>query len=164
MRANDAILAILEAVPSRKIEGKKRLQKLVHLASLVDRNINVNFRIHHYGPFSAELANTVEYLALMGKIKEDLSPVGVYGTFKSVYTLPDGAKVKSHLKEACVAVLNELDAYSTVELEVASTIAFFMTQHFARKDAVKKTKELKPSKSTPAMLKRAEKVLATVGL
>ncbi|PKQ09644.1 MAG: hypothetical protein CVT73_01560 [Alphaproteobacteria bacterium HGW-Alphaproteobacteria-12] len=164
MRADDAILAILDAVPSHRIEGKKRLQKLVHLASLLEPRLNVNFRIHHYGPFSAELANAADYLSLMGKIREDLSPVGIYGTFKSVYSAPEDIEINSRFKGRPLEAIKKIDAYSTVDLEVASTIAFFVSKGFDRKDALKKTKELKPTKSTPAVLKRAEQVLTVVGL
>jgi hypothetical protein len=57
-----------------------------------------------------------------------------------------------------------LSEYSTIELEIASTMFYFMKDGLGHADAVEATKRLKPSKSQPRIIERAEEALSKVGL
>ena len=58
-----------------------------------------------------------------------------------------------------------LDEFSTIELEIASTIFYFMSSEgMNHSNATEATKRLKPSKSQPGIIKRADDALSKVGL
>ncbi|GMV50925.1 MAG: hypothetical protein AMXMBFR67_24680 [Nitrospira sp.] len=157
MKINDAILAIVST--SGKVEGRKRLQKMVHLVKQSGADIPVAFRIHHYGPFSEDVANSAEMMVFEGELEEDIEKAGPYDTFQYLYSTKRTPSVSSKLRE----MIMKLNQYSTVELEVASTIAFFQAEGLDHDKAVEQAKVLKPKKTTSRVLGRSEEILQLVG-
>ncbi|MEX5214546.1 MAG: hypothetical protein NW703_10320 [Nitrospiraceae bacterium] len=162
MKLSSLVPAIINALPSGRVEGRKRLQKLVHLLQLSGADVSAEFEILHYGPFSTELASTVDDLTYEGKIKEDVEPVGVYGTYQYVYRLGDPSTFIPELQDIDRALVRRLDEASTVVLEIASTIGFFESSGSDRKDALLQTKEIKPKKAIDSVLQEASKVLEMI--
>lgn len=155
MEINEIILAIVSI--AGKIEGRKRLQKIIHLLQVGGIQIPAEFRIHHYGPFSEEVASTAETMAIEGELDEEIEAVGPYNTYQYLYSAPRESKeVEPEVKE----LIEKLSEFTTVELEVASTIAFFENEGESREDAIEQTKFIKPSKTTPRVLRKAEEILA----
>lgn len=155
------ILGMLGSLPEGQISGKKRLQKLAKLLELSGLNIEAEFEILHYGPYSRELAQAAEFLVLTGQIEESSEPVGVYRTYQSVYSLPDAGNSVFRLSKKYRDILRKLNEYSTVELEVAATIGHFQTNEgLSYKTAVEETKFMKPTKAIRPVLDKAKNILA----
>lgn len=161
MKTSDALLAVLAAAPDKKIEGKKRLQKVVYLLKLAGLEIEADFRLLHYGPYSAALANAADLLSLFGAIEEESKPVGIFGTYQVVYSLHKDQEAKK-LPAKYIKLLAEISKFSTVELEVASTIGLFKAGGSSLREATEKTKFMKPSKAVKLVLAKAEQVLEKV--
>jgi uncharacterized protein len=156
MQIDEVILAVVET--AGKVEGRKRLQKMVHLLQVAGVNVPAEFRIHHYGPFSDELASVAGSMVLEGELEEEAEPVGPYDTYQYLYSAPSSGR--SRINSEMKALIQTLDRYSTVELEVASTIAFFEEQGHDRQEAIEQTKSIKPRKTTARVLRQAEEILS----
>ena len=162
MELREFLPALFHSVPKQEIVGKKRLQKLVHLLKRAGAEVDADFRIHQYGAFSYEVARATEDLVLTGRIIERSEPLGIYGTYLTTYSLDNGGSEAKTLDDRSAKLLVELSAYSTIELEVASTISFFESEGLQTEDAVTRTKQMKPSKTIPPILAKSEEVLALV--
>jgi hypothetical protein len=161
MDAKQSILATVKAMPNRKIEGKKRLQKLIHLLKLSGANIECEFRLHHYGPYSFEVAHAADILSAFGGLSEIQEPKGIYGTYISTYSVPDSPNTKNSVNwsSAHKRTLEFLDKYSTVELEIASTIGYFLSLGYSLNKAVAETKYIKEGKAQTKTVKRALEII-----
>lgn len=163
MKADEAVVGILEALPEHKVQGKKRLQKIVHLTQLAGANIEARYYILHYGPFSKEIANAVNLLSLTGIVREEVHPSGVYGRLQSVFSLSDVAGSQNKLSSKFKKLVAELNRFSTIELEVASTIGYFSDEGDPPSKAIQKTREMKPEKTKGPVLRNANRILGLVG-
>lgn len=159
MDTADVIVAIVGAVPGRQIEGRKRLQKFVHLLKFAGVDIPAEFKIHHYGPFSEDVASAADSLIFEGVLKEDVEPKGAYNTFQYVYSLAERSSKSEPKARALEKLIRELDRFSTIELEVASTIAYFKEMGRTDKESLEQTRFLKPNKAVPSVNAKAEDIL-----
>lgn len=155
MHPADFVLAILAALPSQKIKGKKRLQKLAFFLDQAGAKCDAAFQIRDFGPFSPEIANAAKFLVATGKIDESEEPVGASNTYVTIYKLKFNAEQKlKQLNPKYQKVLKNLEKYPTLDLEVAATILFFESMGLRSDVAIRKTKELKPTKTSAQILKR----------
>ncbi|MFQ5831495.1 MAG: hypothetical protein ACE5H4_02205 [Candidatus Thorarchaeota archaeon] len=69
-------LAIMDSSPNFKVEGRKRLQKLVFLGE-VEGHLGEHFRFErcHYGPYSSTLQETLDHLKIQGYVKESKTEI-----------------------------------------------------------------------------------------
>lgn len=155
MRPGDFVLSILAALPGNQIKGKKRLQKLAFFLTQAGAKSDAEFHIRDFGPFSVEIANATKFLAAIGTIDEREEPVGVSNTFMTVFQLNVAAVqgVKS-LDAKYKKLLQALDRYPTLDLEVAATVVFFQSTGMRTDAAIRRTKELKPTKASPQVLRK----------
>ena len=164
MDAEALILAVLGAVPAHEVGGRKRLQKLAFFAIQAGADCKVRFSLHDFGPFSTEIANATEMLTFFGAISEREEQLPKTKRFFKVYGLDDPLTVPERLSDIASDTLRVLDKYSTIELEIASTIRYFMNNGDAAASAIEATRKLKPTKSAPKIVQRAEEALSKVGL
>lgn len=162
MNTEDAIVAIVGAVNHRQIEGRKRLQKFVHLLKRGGIDIPARFKIHHYGPFSEDVATAADSLVFEGVLEEKVEPKGAYRTFQYVYSLPKSCPKSEAPVGRFKKLIQELDQFTTIELEVASTIAFFEETGRTHQEAIEQTKFLKPNKAVSSVTAKAEDILCLV--
>lgn len=166
MDIQEFIPATINTIPSKKIKGRKRLQKIVHLLELAGADVEGNFDLLHYGPYSKNVSNAIEELEFLGMIKESVQAIGVYDTIQYVYEIGDLFEVNKKFAELPDEIdrrlLEKIEGYSTIDLEVASTIGFFETQGSDREIAKEKTKEIKPNKMIPTIIQNAEEILSFV--
>ena len=165
MKPDSFIISILYSLPERKIIGKKRVQKFAMLLQEAGLEIDVGFRLHHYGPYSDGIAAAVDELSLTGVIDENDTQIGLQGMFASVFTLPESVVNDVHissLPNRYPELLICLNGYSTIELEVASTIRFFAKSGSNLEEAIDKTKSMKPTKTADVVLKKADEILELV--
>lgn len=165
MDAELFVLNILVAMPKRSVKGKKRLQKLCFFATEFGVSADVSFRIHDFGPYSPEVSNATEALSLFGYVSERDEPTGLYQRFVTVYSLDEAPEGMPNLDPSISSKLSKLDVFTSIELEVASTIRYFISREGKALDrAIACTKEIKPTKTTDAVLKRAITALEVVEL
>jgi len=164
MDGETLVLAVLSAMPHHKVPGKKRLQKLSFFAVQTGAVSSVRFFLHDFGPFSAEVASATDFLSFIGAIAEEEAQFVRTKRYYKVYRLTDPTIVQEFLPAQVAGALDALNEYSTIELEIASTIRYFITAGLSLDKAIEATKELKPSKSQPKIIQRAEEALLKVGL
>ena len=124
--------------------------------------VETEFRIHKYGPYSQDVADAVEDLLISEKISVEIQPFSVHRTFCHVYELGSNSSTESHLPTNICETMKRIENFSTVELEVASTIALFEEQGLAREDAIGKTEHLKPARAIPPVLQKADEILKAI--
>lgn len=129
-----------------KIHGRKKLQKMIHLFKVSGMDLPFKYEYHHYGPFSAELQEEINFLyqqGMLNEFKEDAT---------YVYEITEkGREFKEKLnteekysiifkEELLEALMQENSQF----LEVVSTYAFFIESGYEDEYAKEKTMELKP--------------------
>lgn len=157
--AHDFIVRALSSTQDHTIPGKKRLQKLGMLLQHAGLEIDIDFFLHHYGPYSSELADAADELYFMGVIDSRSEQLGAFGTFQTVYSLPEDHSDFDGLPSPYDKKLSYLNNFSPIELEMASTIAYFERQGHARSGAIDLASSLKPKKSVPRIIKKSEQIL-----
>jgi len=164
MNAETLVLAVLDAVPGREIHGRKRLQKLSYLTAESGVSSSVRFFLHDFGPFSSEVAAATDYLSFLGDVTERDVQFGPAKKYVKLYRLAEAASIPEQLPRHAISILEKLNEYSTIELEIASTIRYFMNKGMSAEDAIAETRQLKPSKSAQAIINRAREALLKAGL
>lgn len=165
MDAETFVLNIIISTPKKSVRGKKRLQKLCFFAKEFGVDADVNFRIHDFGPYSSEVSNAAEVLSFFGHVSEKDEPVGIYQRFVTVYSADEADQVNEKIGGDVAEKLSRLDSFTSIELEVASTIRYFVSREGKEiSKAIECTKEIKPTKTTDTVLKRAISALEAVNL
>lgn len=164
MDAEALVLAILAALPNREVRGKKRLQKLAFFATQTGTSASVRFSLRDFGPFSSEVAAATELLSWVGAISEKEAQLTRIKRFYKIYSLPEAEAVDEELPGNAIVALKKLNKYTTIELEIASTIRYLMSKGYLVDNAIRQTEELKPTKSAPKIIDRAMEALSEVGL
>lgn len=72
------------------IESRKRIQKIIFLLNSAGMSLVDDFKLHHYGPYSPEVAKLLDELSLNGILNESETPIGSGTQFN--YSLTDSAK------------------------------------------------------------------------
>lgn len=103
-----------------ELVGRTRLQKVAFLLNLAGFDKTFSFEYRHYGPFSEDLADTMEIVSVLGPVKEE-ERVADWGGRYSVYTLRDFVGPEDAMRSAFVRKAKEINA---VELELAATAAY----------------------------------------
>ena len=164
MDAEAFVLALLDALPKKEIRGRKRLQKLAFFAKAAGAPVETDFFLHDFGPYSPAIASATQFLTLLGDLKEQDVSMGRLNKFVKLYTLNQSVSISPRLTDEVRETLLILDSYSTIELEIASTLEFFRSKGYEWDKAVAATKQLKPAKSERNILARARQAIAQVGL
>ena len=152
------LLSLLKSADRRRVAGKKRIHKTIHLMKYAGVEIDAEFRILRYGPYSYEVADEIDELVMCGQATEKEEPL--YDFFLSTFTLSHKSPADiADLKEREKKLFEAINEQPIVILEVASTIAFYEGKTGDREEAIKKTQHLKPAKSRPSVLSEAGKLL-----
>ncbi len=157
LSAEDAVISILAASPHHEMRGKKRFHKTTFFCVYCSASIAVRFSIRNFGVFSGEIQSALDILTTFGDLKVREEQIGPNGFFTTVYMLPQRHR---HKPDPVIAkVVESLAEYSTPSLEVASTVAYFMSQGRSEHDAIDETKRIKPDISTPAQFAKTRILL-----
>lgn len=148
------------ATPQRKVEGKKRLQKLIFLLDQAGFKSGASFLLKDYGPFSREVESAADIMSIFGDLTEQPVKTGYSNYIAIEYSLPDAESV-SPSKEM-IDIVGFLDRFRTVELEIASTIRFFEVSGISKSEAIRRTRQMKPSKSTERVILAATSILSRI--
>lgn len=127
-----------------KIQGRKKLQKMVHLIGMTGYNLPFKYHYHHYGPYSAQLQDEISFMVQQGFLKEYKENEAY------VYEITQrGREFREKLEEnnnfeIDKDLLSLLNSESSQFLEMVSTYAFLLDSGYDAKDAKLKASELKP--------------------
>ena len=104
----DAILATIRAAGG-SITGRTAIQKLMYFEN-VSKIVDIKYRPHYYGPYSAEVAGAIQELIDLDFLKEEIETAETTGfpvpdDWKRYrYTLTsDGNKVIEHINQESAA-------------------------------------------------------------
>ena len=151
------------------IDSRKRIQKTVHLLQMTGSDFGLDFRLHHYGPYSFELADLLDRMTGSGILTETEESTAV-GTqynyslnpefatrFEQYETTSRGEKAKNVL-EARQELLVKLNHVAPRTLELTSTIAEFRRRNKSWTDATKRAAKFKGEKPKSTAMVEARKL------
>lgn len=132
-----------------RIDGRKKLQKIVHLLKEAGHPLDYRFGFHFHGPFSAELKGEIDLLTSEQLIEETCGSTdsGSFPQFSYAVSSSADALLQSvggaQNPEwgACAKSLNKKSAQ---ELESISTIVYLIRHGVDEASLNNKFKELKP--------------------
>lgn len=144
------------------LQSRKRVQKTVHLLQAAGCPLDVDFRLHYYGPYSADLAESVDRMTKTGLLHE--TSVGAQYNYEFNDELresldefektPNGQSAKNGM-EAYDCLLKKLCSTTPRALELASTVVAFRQDDRNWDDAVKETSDFKSESTDSPTMKRA---------
>jgi uncharacterized protein len=112
-----------------EIVGKVRLQKIVYLLDQMGMNSGYSYEYHHYGPYSAELAERVDDAVVFDQIQEiskrrasDGVPYSVYRTSREAVIAEEAIALGDMPIDQAEDALGVMERYSATVLELAATI------------------------------------------
>lgn len=138
------LLKLFSAV--QKVNGRKKLQKMIHLLESHGNDFSFKYEYHFYGPYSADLQEEVNVLVQQGFLIESHTD----GTY--VYEITEkGLMFKENLERdgnydfrINEDLLQKLVNESSQFLEMASTYVFLIDSGYSEEQAKSKALELKP--------------------
>jgi uncharacterized protein len=125
------LATLLSWAGAEGIRGRKRLQKVVYFLQEAGCPLDCKYILHHYGPYSRDVADRCDEMFAAGLIEEGGGPAT--GEMQYVYTLkPETQKALNQaldtdmqlFQEKAQALINE----QLWTLELGSTILFFYRQ------------------------------------
>lgn len=163
---NDLLLQIFQAGDG-DIVGRIRLQKIAYLLQQKGGGSDLFFTYHHYGPYSRDLADALDWAVIREDIEEKERKTGYGSTYSAFHW-------KKDVQEPAVVVgvlpMSEAKSYvaklkkqPSVILELAATIHWlrFKEQVNDWREQLRIRKQLK---ATDANIARAESLLDDLGL
>ena len=158
---------------SGQLRTRKKMQKVVFLLQAAGCPFDADFLLHHYGPYSSELAQLTDEMVRAGILEEEC--VGNMAGQQFNYRLLEAANRSLSEFEStpagrqAAASLSKYEALArclvgkdTPDLEVASTIAYFRSKGEAWEDALKRTCEFKRVALGSPVVQRAEAIAKQV--
>jgi uncharacterized protein len=151
------------------LHSRKRIQKTVHLLQAAGYDCGLDFRLHYYGPYSAELAERIDTMAKSGLLRESTraTPVGTQydytfnsdarGSLELFEQTDEGRTAKAKL-ESFGDLLAMVNAQAPRVLELAATIVAFRQSGSSWLEAVQKTSDFKREPVESLNLQDAAKV------
>lgn len=153
------------------LESRKRLQKVVFMLKAAGCPLDADFYLHHYGPYSEEVARLTDEMVRQDLLDECSEPCGQ--GMKYTYSLPK--EVLQQLQQLETTEqgqkwAKELSPYEEKakkllkseiwKLEFASTILFFHQQGFDWDESVAKAIRFKETDAVRNALPLAQEVVS----
>jgi uncharacterized protein YwgA len=149
------------------LRTRKRLQKVVYLLQAAGCPLEADYGLHHFGPYSPDVAQLTDEMAQAGLLEETRESNGVGRQYS--YRLTDRARQQlAALEEnpqgrawaeplaGFEARARQLLRTDVRELEIAATIAYFRRQDNDWSSALEKTSRLKNLSADSPLLRTAE--------
>lgn len=131
--------------------GKTSLQKIIYiLQEIYNVNVGYNYIFYNYGPYSAELANDLDYVAALNGVEVSWVSSGGYSIKPDTDTDSFIEKSEAFLeknKDSINEAINEFGQYTAKELELRATIIYLIREYndsITEKELIKQVNELKP--------------------
>lgn len=127
----------------QKVEGRKRLQKMIYILKKCGFPFSERYHFHFYGPYSEELTLRVEELNNLGLLREEKEKKSGYWLYR--YTLTEEGKnflQHYHLDMPDMQpYIQRLNEKSSRFLELVSTMLYF--DGLAENEIVNKVRNVK---------------------
>jgi len=124
------LATLLSWAEDQRIEGRKRLQKIVYFLQCAGCPLDCHYTLHHFGPYSCDVADTCDEMVAAGLIEESGGPslAAPYSyklppTTRDLLTNTIDERVQKYMKFG--KGLIEENLWS---LELGSTILYFYSQ------------------------------------
>lgn len=147
MTSFDMNSIIISQICNQIEPGKKMLQKLMYLIDRNGLNLDLNYSIHYFGPYSSKLDSTMHTLESYDKLNIDtsgsthiirLGDVAIEGTLEQ----PDQQKVDFVMENFSKKSAHELEAITTIDYVAAVMLKRQGSDH----EIINKVKQIKGSK------------------
>lgn len=150
------------------LNSRKRLQKVVFLLQASGCPFEADYTLHHYGPYSQEVARLSDEMVQVGLLEESSEPnqVGVQYSYDltpgavtelaQLEKTPTGKKLAKPLdpfEAKAKELLNDTDLWL---LEVTSTMVYFRRQGNSWPDSVERTCKFKNLTANTGFVTNAE--------
>ena len=122
MNNMDKYLLIIKKICERIEPGKKMLQKLLYLMERSGLELNLDYTIHFFGPYSSVLDNAMHILDSQDKI--DIDTTKKTHTISCNTTMEEIAPLKPKDQEIIDLVLTNFCGKTALELEAITTIDY----------------------------------------
>lgn len=162
----DLISSVMSAADG-EVVGKIRMQKIFYLLEQLGLNGDLNFSYYHYGPYSEDLARSLDYAEMVDQaVREEPRHTSSGSTFIAYILERETDPVDSIGEMDWDTAKNHI---SIMKKETSIVIELAATIHWLRyKEKVGEWKsELrrrKTSKAEPALVARAESLLTALQL
>lgn len=127
--------------------GKKMLQKLMYLIGRKGVDLDLNYSIHFFGPYSAKLDNTMHILESYDKLRIDTS--GITHVIR-LGDNPISGNLEEQDQEKVDFVLDHFIMKTAHELEAITTLDYVATEMFGGngkdQQIIDKVKQIKGTK------------------
>jgi len=155
------------AAANGEIVGRIRLQKIAYLLQQKAGSSDLFFTYHHYGPFSRELSDALDWAVMRGDIEEMPRETGFGSTYSAFHwngpQEEAGDVAGGPAAPETKAVVAKLKKQPSVILELAATIHWLRVKEQVD-DWREQLKIRKKLKATDVNISRAEGVLGDLGL
>lgn len=113
------------------LEGRKRLQKVVYFLQRAGCPLNCNYILHHYGPYSHDVAEACDEMVAAGLVVEEAVESGEIKKYR--YMLSSKTKaLMTQSSDSEISAFEDLGkkliGESMWPLELGSTILYFLGQ------------------------------------
>jgi uncharacterized protein YwgA len=151
------------------LKSRKRVQKTAYLLQAAGCPLGLDFRLHYYGPYSADLAEMLDQTTAAGILEETSQQTtlgtqydysfneAIRGHLEAFEQTGDGQGAKHHM-ESYGALLQTLCRTRPRVLELASTIAMFHKAGHGWDEAVEETAGFKNEPSTSITMREAREL------
>jgi uncharacterized protein len=153
------------------LKTRKRLQKVVFLLQAKGCQLETEFTLLHYGPYSEELARLTDEMVRKGLLDEEVSenqkgqqytyrlPTTVEKQLQKLESTPEGRGGESKLADY-EKLAKDFLKKDLMTLEHASTIVYFKLQDYDWETALEKAIKFKGTDTVKRALPFAKKVLS----
>ena len=162
----DRLVAEVVQLAGGQVVGRVRLQKMFYLLDRIGLQSDFDYEYHYYGPYSAELADTVDDANAFGLIKERPERRASDGVPYSIFEHP-AVEVEDFLgsleRSDAERAVKFMQGESATVLELAATIDWLRTKENVanwRQELVRR----KGAKAQSGLVGRAEALLRKLGL
>lgn len=151
---------IINQICERIEPGKKMLQKLMYLISRNGVNLELNYSIHYFGPYSAKLDNTMHTLESYDKLNINTS-----STTHIIHLgeVPIDGTLDEEQQKKVDFVLDNFSTKSAHELEAITTIDYVAVEMLKSKgndkEIIDKVQQIKGTKFSREYLADSLKTL-----
>lgn len=150
-----------------QIVGKIRTQKIFYLLEQMGMNSGLRFSYHHYGPYSEQLANSLDIATLFDDNWDETSKDNGFGGTFSVYEFNNREykvdQVGGLNFPAAASAVEKMKSFPSKVIEIAATIHWLKNKEELDNWKVE-LKRRKTSKADDATIERALKLLADLNL
>jgi len=149
-----------------KIDGRVKLQKMVHILQEAGYPFEEKFGYLHHGPYSSDLKREIDQLVDWDLVQEEPQPVINYTqySYSPSDELPDVLKaIGADAEPEWQKLAKELNGQESQVLESVSTIMFLRRRGFTAEKLRERFARLKPNLADrfDTCLQQAERILNT---